>query len=162
MVALLLASGLAPSGALGAEPRDRGTTACRKLPEGKRIVRLNLKPDTGIGDLVVWISSVTCRQFILPNTIPAAGKTVTIIAPRLLTPEEAYQLFLDALDSVGLTVYLSGSFFRVIESAKAHQSPIPVLLPRRDAGQGTQETQGTQGTQGTNDRRDDIEPTPSR
>jgi len=74
---------------------------------------------------VAWISSITCRQFILPGNIPGTSKTVTIVSPQLLTPEEAYGLFLDALDSVGLTVYRQGVFYRVIESSKAIHSPIP-------------------------------------
>ena len=116
-------------------PREPPATTCRKLPAGKRIVRLSLKPDTNVADLVVWIASVTCKQFILPGGIPATSKTVTIVSPQLLTPEEAYRLFLDALDSVGLTVYRTGAFFRVIESAKARQSPIPVIVPGQDTGE---------------------------
>jgi len=53
---------------------------------------------------------------------------VTIVAPELLSPEEAYRLFLDALDSVGLTVYPVGRFMRIIETAKAKSSPIPSYL----------------------------------
>jgi general secretion pathway protein D len=123
LAAFLVLSTAAPALAAGA---PEATTSCRKLPPGKRIVKLSLKPDTNVADLVAWISSVTCKQFILPGTIPATSKTVTIVSPRLLTPEEAYNLFLDALDSVGLTVYRTGAFYRVIESNKAIHSPIPV------------------------------------
>jgi general secretion pathway protein D len=105
------------------------SNACRKLPEGKRIVRLNLKPNTDVADLVAWISSVTCKQFLLPGGL-AAGKTVTVVAPQLITPEEAYRLFLDALDSVGLAVYPSGRFLRVIEASAAKAAPIPVIIDR--------------------------------
>jgi hypothetical protein len=124
-----------PQAQPAAAPRDQAVTTCRKLPAGKRIVRLNLKPDTNVADLVVWIASVTCKQFILPGGIPATSKTVTIVSPQLLTPEEAYRLFLDALDSVGLTVFRTGAFFRVIESAKAIHSPIPVIVPGQDTGE---------------------------
>ena len=82
-------------------------------------MKLNLKPDTELGDLISWISSITCKQFILPGTIPANSKKVTVVAPQLITPEEAYRLFLAALDSVGLTVQDSGKFFRIIETVKA-------------------------------------------
>src|SRR4051812_18436683 len=61
---------------------------CRKLPAGKRIVKLTPKPETDVVDLVAWISSVTCKQFVLPGTIPAVSKKVTITSPRLMTPEE--------------------------------------------------------------------------
>jgi general secretion pathway protein D len=102
-------------------------TSCRKLPPGKRL-KLSLKPNTELGDLIAWIAAITCKQFILQGTIPAGSKTVTIIAPTPITTAEAYQLFVQALDSVGLTVYPSGRFMRVIETAKAKTSPIPLLI----------------------------------
>jgi hypothetical protein len=110
------------------ERRDATTLApdsCRKFPPGRRIVKLNLKPDTELADLVAWISSITCKQFILPGSIVSASKKVTIFAPQLITPEEAYRLFLDALDSVGLTVEKAGRFMQIIETSKAKSSPIP-------------------------------------
>jgi len=123
VVALLVA---APT--RGVAARDDGAvTSCRKLPAGKRL-KLNLKPNTELADLIAWIASITCKQFVVPGTIASASKTVTIIAPQPLTSAEAYQLFLDALDSVGLTVYPSGRFMRVIETAKAKASPIPIHI----------------------------------
>ena len=89
---------------------EKDFNTCKKFPAGKRIVKLNLKPDTELGDLIAWISSITCRQFLLPGTIPANSKKVTIVAPELITPEEAYKLFLGALDSAGLTVEHFGKF----------------------------------------------------
>ena len=135
--ALVLASTLAiaaafPGVASAAAAAERpaangGTNACRRLPPGQRLVKLNLKPDTELGDLIVWISSITCKQFLLPGTI-SANKRVTIVAPQLLSPEEAYRLFLSALDSVGLTVYPMGKFLRVIETSKAKTSAIPLYV----------------------------------
>ncbi len=122
----------ASTAALAAEPAPSRGNECRKLPAGRRIVRLNLKPNTDVADLVAWISSVTCKQFLLPGGL-AAGKTVSVFAPQLLTPEDAYRLFLDALDSVGLTVYPSGGFLRVIEAAGAKTAPIPVIVPSQSA-----------------------------
>jgi general secretion pathway protein D len=106
-------------------PGEKEFNSCKKFPAGKRIVKLNMKPDTELGDLIAWISSITCRQFLLPGTIPANSKKVTIIAPQLITPEEAYRLFLAALDSVGLTVEASGKFLRIIETLRAKSTSIP-------------------------------------
>jgi hypothetical protein len=103
-----------------------GGTTCTRLPEGKRIVKLNLKPETEVADLVAWISAVTCKPFVVPD-LPASHAKVTIVAPSLITPREAYRLFLEALDSVGLTVLPAGPFLRIIESAKAKSSPVPVV-----------------------------------
>ena len=106
-------------GTPGDSAADREFNSCHQFPANKRIVKLNMKPDTELGDLISWISSITCKQFLLPGTIPANSKKVTIIAPQLITPEEAYRLFLAALDSVGLTVQESGKFYRIIETVKA-------------------------------------------
>src|SRR5450432_162801 len=105
---------------------EKDFNSCKKFPSGKRIVKLNLKPDTELGDLISWISSITCKQFLLPGTIPSNSKKVTIVAPELITPEEAYRLFLGALDSVGLTVQPSGKVLRIIETVKAKSGPIPL------------------------------------
>jgi general secretion pathway protein D len=111
---------------------EKDFNSCRKFPAGKRIVKLNLKPDTELGDLIAWISSITCKQFLLPGTIPANSKKVTIVAPELITPEEAYRLFLGALDSVGLTVQPSGKLMRIIETVKAKSAPIPLYGENSD------------------------------
>ena len=89
-------------------------------------MKLNLKPETEVADLVAWISSITCKQFVIPD-LPASHAKVTIVAPAPITPGEAYRLFLDALDSVGLTVYPAGSFLRVVETPSAKTSPVPVV-----------------------------------
>jgi hypothetical protein len=102
-------------------PRD--FNSCRKLP-GKRLVRVPLKPDADLGDLIAWISSVTCKQFLVPGSIPANSKKVTIIAPQALTVDDAYQLFLGALNSVDLTVEPNGRFLRVIETSRAKSAVI--------------------------------------
>ncbi|HET6148043.1 MAG TPA: type II secretion system secretin GspD [Polyangia bacterium] len=107
-------------------PGEKDFNSCKKFPPGKRIVKLNMKPETDLGDLISWISSITCKQFVLPGTIPANSKKVTIIAPQLITVEEAYRLFLSALDSVGLTVAPSGKFLRIIETPRAKTSSIQV------------------------------------
>jgi general secretion pathway protein D len=130
IVTLLLTCALAATStrAAAAGPVPPASHQCRKLPAGKRVVRLNLKPNADVADLVAWISSVTCKQFLLPAGL-GAGKTVTVFSPQLITPEEAYRLFLDALDSVGLTVVPSGRFLRIIEVGEARKSPIPVVVP---------------------------------
>lgn len=119
-----------PVTAAPARAGDDGDT-CRRMPEGKRL-KLNLKPNTDLVDLVSWISAITCRQFIIPGTIPPQSRTVTIVSPRPITAAEAYDLFLDALDAVGLTVYRSGGVLRVVETSKVKSSPIPVVIDDQD------------------------------
>lgn len=118
----------APQGAVAETTTAQRDEApgCRRLPSGRPIVKLNLKPETDIVDLTAWISSITCRQFLVPGTVLANTKKVTVYAPQLITPEGAYQLFLSALDSVGLTVQESGRFLRIIETAKAKSTAVPL------------------------------------
>jgi hypothetical protein len=113
--------------AAGAKATAGAGDSCRRLPENKRL-KLNLKPNTELVDLISWISAITCKQFVVPGSISSQSKTVTIIAPRLITPAEAYQVFLDALDSVGLTVYPSGNILRVIETSRVKSAPLPVYV----------------------------------
>jgi type II secretory pathway component GspD/PulD (secretin) len=111
--------------AAAAAASETGGSVCRRLPAGRAMVKLNLKPETDVADLVAWISAITCKQFVVPGTL-ATSKKVTIYSPGLLTSADAYRLFLAALDSVGLTVYSTGKLLRVIETPKAKTSGIPV------------------------------------
>jgi len=52
--------------------------------------------------------------------------------PQPITAAEAYDLFLDALDSVGLTVYSAGRTLRLIETSKVKSAPIPVYIDGED------------------------------
>ncbi len=105
---------------------DEDFNSCRKPSDRKRQVKLTLKPDTNVDDLVVWISSITCREFVWPEAIAARNKKVTIVAPLAMTPRQAFGLFLDALDSVGLTVEPSGKFWLIIETRKVKSTPLPL------------------------------------
>jgi hypothetical protein len=127
-VALSSAALAAVSTRVSDRARPGSGSTCSRLPAGKRIVKLNLKPETEVADLVAWISSITCKQFVLAD-VPAAHAKVTVVAPSLITVGEAYHLFLNALDSVGLTVYAAGSFSRIVETAKIKTCPIPVIGP---------------------------------
>jgi general secretion pathway protein D len=92
---------------------------------------MTLKPDTEVADLIAWISSITCEQFIIPGSIDVHGKKVTVVSPQLITRQEAYQLFLDALDSAGLTLVRTGRFWLVVETARARTFPIPFQVEPR-------------------------------
>jgi general secretion pathway protein D len=111
----------APAGSV-----DKDFNACRKVPAGQRLVKLTLKPDTTVDDLVVWISSVTCRQFVWAEAVASRNKKVTIVAPLPMTPRQAFGLFLNALDAIGLTVEPSGTFWRIVETHKVKSTPVPL------------------------------------
>jgi len=107
--AVLLALGMLVAPALA-----RGE--CKK-PSEKALIKVNLKPDTEVADLLSWYSNVTCTPVLVGT--PLAGKKVTILAPEPIRLAEVRRLFLDALDSVGLTVETSGKFLQVVEARRA-------------------------------------------
>ena len=65
------AGGIPGPTATGELAGEKEFNSCKKFPANRRIVKLNMKPDTDLGDLISWISSITCKQFVLPGTIPA-------------------------------------------------------------------------------------------
>jgi hypothetical protein len=105
---------------------DKDFNTCRKSPARNGLVKVSLKPDTNVDDLVVWISSITCRQFVWSEAVAARNKKVTIVAPLPTTTRQAFGLFLNALDSIGLTVEPSGSFWRIVETHKVKSTPVPL------------------------------------
>jgi hypothetical protein len=107
-------------------PTDIPFNVCNKVPAGKRVIKMNLKPEVELPELVAWISSVTCKRFVIPGHISAGGKKLTVVAPALLTRDEAYAAFLNALDTIGLTVEGSTSFLRIIETSRAKSAAVPV------------------------------------
>jgi general secretion pathway protein D len=105
---------------------DLGFNTCHKVPAGKRAVKATLKPDIELPELIAWISSITCKSFVLPGTLSAGGKKVTLYTQGMMTPREAYAAFLAALDSIGLTVEQGPGFLRIIETSKAKTGAVPV------------------------------------
>jgi hypothetical protein len=91
---------------------ETGADECRRYPPNPPSISFNLKPGTKVANLVAWIALVTCRQFMLP--VALSSMKLTVAAPRLMTPDQAYNLFLRALDSVGLTVDESGAPFILV------------------------------------------------
>jgi hypothetical protein len=116
-----------PTGPSTSQPiTEMGFNTCQKIPPGKRAVKINLKPDVELPELVAWISSITCKSFVLPGHLSAGGKKLTFVTQGTMTPNEAYATFLIALDSVGLTVERGSGYYKIIETAKAKSGSVPV------------------------------------
>jgi type II secretory pathway component GspD/PulD (secretin) len=101
-----------------------------KPPPAKAKIKVNVKPDTEVADVIAWYSALTCTPLVVSSDVPTAGKKVTILSPRQITRKELDDLFLGALDAVGLTIERDGRFFFVIETAKTRHSNTPVDLGR--------------------------------
>lgn len=109
-----------PADALPGEPEFN---SCVRLPASRR-VKVSLKPGSELKDLVAWISSMTCKRFIVAQA--ARSQPVTLTSPTPISAGEAYRAFVSALEVMGLTVVPSGRFLKVVPAAWAVQSPTPV------------------------------------
>jgi general secretion pathway protein D len=113
------------AGAAEELPGEVAFNQCRKLPPGKK-VKVTLKPESELNDLIGWVSTMTCKKFIIPQNI--RSQKVTIISPVPVTPEEGYRLFLSALNSIGLTVAPAGDALQVVETPRVKEDA-PVYSP---------------------------------
>jgi len=105
-------------------PGEKEFNECVKIPRGRRI-KVTLKQGSDLKDLVAWISSMTCKRFIVAETLRA--QKVTLVSPAPVTAGEAYRAFLSALEVMGLTVVPAGNYLKVVQGNWAIQSPIPTF-----------------------------------
>ncbi|MBA3452458.1 MAG: type II secretion system secretin GspD [Deltaproteobacteria bacterium] len=104
-------------------PEDEALYACKKRT-GQ--VAVTFKPETELKDLITWVMGFTCKNFILDPRIVSTGKKVTVIAPNKMSAGEAYNVFLVALSTMGLTVVPKGNMMRIVESATAKSETVPI------------------------------------
>lgn len=89
---------------------------------GEELVRLNVQ-DADIRDIIKQISLATGRNFILDDNVK--GK-ITIISPKPVTKEEAYQTFLSALAVTGFTTVKGpAGVIKIVRLKDSIQYPIP-------------------------------------
>ncbi len=107
-------------------------TDIKKLKAGDNFVTLNFT-NIDIGALVKVMSELTRRNFVLDERV--TGK-ITIMTPTKISPEEAYQVFLSALEIKGFTAVEDGKVTRIIPAANARQSGLKVFQDGSTAGEG--------------------------
>ncbi len=84
--------------------------------------------DIELPELIQTMSELTGRNFIYDETV--RGK-VTIISPRRMTLDEAYNVFLSVLNVKGYTVVPSGQVNKIVAIKDAKESNLPTLTPER-------------------------------
>jgi general secretion pathway protein D len=114
------------SKAVGSAKDDPHFNECKNVPSYRRM-KVTLKPDSKLVDLVGWISSLTCKRFIMTKGLRA--QEVTIYSPSKVTPYEAYKAFLSTLEAIGLTVVKSGKYYKIVDISTAKGSVNPLYTP---------------------------------
>ncbi|MDA8098061.1 MAG: hypothetical protein M0042_00380 [Nitrospiraceae bacterium] len=132
--ALLLAGLIAVSAAsaqnAAAPAPDRKATPASS--SGDDFITLNFN-NIDISALVKVMSEFTRKNFILDERV--TGK-VTLMTPTKISPDEAYQVFLSALEIKGFTAVEDGKIIRIVPTVLAKQSGLKVLEDGEMQGQG--------------------------
>ncbi|MDX2089463.1 MAG: type II secretion system secretin GspD [Kofleriaceae bacterium] len=136
LVAAILAS-LAPVSVRVANAQPTAATPTSSTPSAedeqlysckKRTgqVAVTFKPETELKELITWVMGFTCKNFILDPRVVSTGKKFTLIAPNKMSASQAYDVFLVALSTMGLTVVPKGNVMRIVESATAKSETLPI------------------------------------
>jgi len=103
-----------------------------KIKSADDYVTLNFT-NIDINALIKVMSELTRRNFILDERV--TGK-ITIMTPTKMSPDEAYQVFLSALEIKGFTAVEDGTVTRIIPAASARQSGLKVIQDGDGRGEG--------------------------
>ncbi|MFM7783998.1 MAG: secretin N-terminal domain-containing protein, partial [Gammaproteobacteria bacterium] len=90
-------------------------------PPGGKLV-LNMR-DADIRSLVQWVADVTGKNLIVHKDVQ--GK-VTVLSAEPVSPEQAYQVFLAALDVNGFAAVESGGAIKIVPQSMANASSPPI------------------------------------
>ncbi len=109
-------------GKIKVEPAKLEYNECLGRKARRAAYKFSLNKGTELLELVELISKMTCKRFIVSETLRA--QKVTIISPEKITVEEAYKAFLSSLDVMGLTVVPAGRYLKIVQGNWAIQGPI--------------------------------------
>ncbi len=87
------------------------------------MVRINMN-DADIRTVIQWIAEQTQKNFIID---PRVKGKLSVLSSQPMTMDEAYQVFLTALDVYGFAVVESGGNVKVIPNAQARSSGLPIV-----------------------------------
>lgn len=132
----LLLAGLLSVSAAHAQPATPPAADKQEPPKiaraGDDYITLNFS-NIDIAALVKVMSEFTRKNFILDEKV--AGK-VTLMTPTKISPEEAYQVFLSALEIKGFTAVEDGRIIRIVPTALIRQSGLRVMEDGDMKGEG--------------------------
>jgi len=135
-ITALLLAGLLSIGPAFAQTGAPPATEQQEFPKigkaGDDYITLNFS-NIDIAALVKVMSEFTRKNFILDEKV--TGK-VTLMTPTKISPGEAYQVFLSALEIKGFTAVEDGRIIRIVPTAVIRQSGLRVMEDGDMAGEG--------------------------
>lgn len=77
--------------------------ACKVAPASTKI-SVNVKPDTSLADLAIWVTGFTCKNVVFSAEVAKRATKVNIVSSKPMSPAQAVKLFVDAVEATGLVV----------------------------------------------------------
>ena len=76
---------------------------CKEADPATKLVA-TFGPTVSLHDLSVWILGFTCKNVVFSADVAKHATKLTVIAPKPMSPKQALQLFVDAVEATGLVV----------------------------------------------------------
>ncbi|HUJ63450.1 MAG TPA: hypothetical protein VLX92_33355, partial [Kofleriaceae bacterium] len=89
-------------GAAAQPAADEPIMKCHAMPPDTKIV-VTFKPEIPIRDLTAWMLGFSCKTVIFGAGVKLSAN-VTVVAPSELTPKQAMQVYVDAVQASGYVV----------------------------------------------------------
>ncbi len=126
LLVVFIVGSLPAKTAIAAPPKKGGTIySCGKA---KGQVSVSFKPEVQVKDLITWAMGFTCKNFVYgPGIVNRKGK-VTIIAPKKMSANQAWRLFLVSLETMNLTVVPKGNVLKIVESPQSKKESLPLYI----------------------------------
>ncbi len=115
-----------PAPPMSKEIKPTAVHDCKRAAADARF-RVTLPKDAELDDLLHWMMSVSCQEFIWDPAV--RGGKVNVLAPETVTLDEAHALFHSALHTMNLTVEPAGKALRIVEITDADSRNLPVYGP---------------------------------
>src|SRR5262245_10692611 len=130
LLLLVLVNGILP----GANQAARLDTEDKPAAEGRRsassnsgTIHLNFR-DADLLQIISLMSELTGKNFLIDEKVK--GK-VTIVAPKPVTLEEAYQVFLSILEIQGFSVVEQGPVIKILPTVEVKEHALPTATDGR-------------------------------
>ncbi|MBT8140576.1 MAG: type II secretion system secretin GspD [Gammaproteobacteria bacterium] len=95
----------------------------RSAAAQEELVRINMN-NADIRTVIQWIAEQTQKNFIID---PRVKGKLSVLSSQPMTMDQAYQVFLTALDVYGFAVVESGSNVKIIPNAQARAAGLPIV-----------------------------------
>lgn len=97
--------------------------SAQNQPNASTEIKINMQ-DGDIRSFIQWIAERTGKNFVID---PRVKGRVSVISQEVLSPDEAYQVFLSVLQVHGFTALNTGQVIKIIPDATARHSGVPVM-----------------------------------